>query len=81
MNYSKLSSHEFKKGKFITPMHTIPNIEEFSDDKSWTSGRLPEYLWIGLILKHFGRELGLNKLCNIIFQLHKLAPDLTTVRL
>lgn len=81
MGHSKLSNHTFKKGKFITPINLIPNMQELSDEKSWTYGRMPEYLWIGLILKRFGREDGLRKLCSIISVLHKLAPDLYTARM
>lgn len=81
MGHSKLSNHTFKKGKFITPINSIPNMQELSDEKSWTYGRMPEYLWIGLILKRFGREEGLRKSCSIISALHKLAPDLYTARL
>lgn len=81
MGHSKLSNHTFKKGKFITPINSIPNMQELSDEKSWTYGRMPEYLWIGLILKRFGREEGLRKSYSIISALHKLAPDLYTARL
>lgn len=81
MGHSKLSNHTFKKGKFITPINSIPNMQELSDEKSWTYGRMPEYLWIGLIIKWFGREEGLRKLYNIISVLHKLAPDLYTARM
>lgn len=81
MGHSKLSNHTFKKGKFITPINSIPNMQELSDEKSWTYGRMPEYLWIGLILKCFGREEGLRKLYNIISSLHKLAPELYTARM
>lgn len=81
MEPSKLSDHIFKKGKFITPLNNIPNVKEFSDEKSWTYGRMPEYLWIGLILKHFGRKIGLRKLNDIISMLHRLAPNLKTVRM
>ena len=49
MESSKLSDHVLKKGKFITPINNIPNAKELSDEKSWTYGRMPEYLWIGLI--------------------------------
>lgn len=56
-------------------------MQELSDEKSWTYGRMPEYLWIGLILKWFGREDGLQKLYSIISTLHKLAPDLYTARM
>lgn len=81
MEHSKLSDHVFRKGKFVTPINTIPNIAELSDEKSWTYGRMPEYLWIGLILKYFGRSNGFKKLYDIISFLHELAPDLTTARM
>lgn len=81
MKHSKLAEHTFKKGKFITPINSIPTMQELSDEKSWTYGRMPEYLWIGLILKRFGREDGLNKLYGIMSMLHKLAPELYTARI
>ena len=56
-------------------------MQEFEDEKSWTYGRMPEHLWIGLILRQFGREEGLRKLYSIISVLHKLAPDLYTARM
>lgn len=60
--YSKLSDHTFKKGKFITPINALPLMHELEDEKSWTYGRMPEYLWIGLILKYYGRNEGLKNL-------------------
>ena len=81
MRNSKLSDHTFKKGKFITPINSLPMMQEFEDEKSWTYGRMPEYLWIGLLLKYYGREEGLRKSYGIISALHKLAPDLYTARL
>lgn len=78
---SKLSDHILKKGKFITPINSIPQMQELSDEKSWTYGRMPEYIWIGLILRELGREEGLNKLYKIILELHKLVPELSTLRL
>ena len=81
MKHSKLSDHTFKKGKFITPINSLPMMQEFEDEKSWTYGRMPEYIWIGLILKYYGREEGLRKSYSIISTLHKLAPDLYTARL
>lgn len=81
MNHSKLSDHKFEKGKFITPFNAISTMEEMSDDQSWAYGRMPEYLWIGLILHHFGRDEGLEKLCSIILELHNLAPEMYTARM
>lgn len=79
--HSKLSDHIFKKGKFITPINSLPTMQELEDEKSWAYGRMPEYLWIGLILRYFGREEGLKKSYEIISTLHKLAPKLYTARL
>lgn len=56
MRHSKLADHTFKKGKFITPINSLLTIKKFEDEKSWTYGRMPEYLWIGLILKYYGRD-------------------------
>lgn len=77
----KLSSYVFKKGKFIVPFHTIPNLKEMSNEESWTYGRLPEYIWIGLILKYYGRNRGLHKLRGIIMKLHELAPEIRCPRI
>ena len=81
MRHIKLSDHVFKKGKFITPINALPSMYELEDEMSWTYGRMPEYLWIGLILKYYGRDEGLKKCYGIISVLHKLAPDLYTARL
>lgn len=81
MNHSKLSDHIFKKGKFITPMHTIQNLKELADEKSWTYGRMPEYLWIGLLFKFLGRDVALKRLHYIMDLLHKIAPTLKTARM
>ena len=79
--HTKLSDHIFKKGKFITPINSLSLMQEFEDEKSWPYGRMPEYLWIGLLSKHYGRDEGLRKSYGIISTLHKLAPDLYTARL
>ena len=77
--HSKLSDHKFKKGKFISPWTEI--ISELSREESWYYGRLPEYIWIALILDYYGREVGLIKCYEIITKLHQLAPHLITPRL
>ena len=81
MKHSKLSDYTFKKGKFITPINSLPMMQEFEDEKSWTYGRMPEYIWVGLILSYYGRDKGLRKSYSIILRLHELAPDLYTLRL
>lgn len=70
--HSKLSNHKFNKGVFVTPFNSIPNVKELEDEKSWTYGRMPEYLWIGLILKKFGRDDGFQKLHTVFKYLSEL---------
>ncbi len=79
MEHSKLSDHKFKKGKFITPINEI--MSELGKEESWYYGRLPEYIWLALILDYYGRKDGLAKCYVIIKKLHQLAPRLTTPRL
>ncbi len=79
MEPSKLKDHVFKKGKFTTPLNAI--MTTLSDDDSWSYGRLPEYLWIGLVLKKYGRSVGMEKMYKIILLLHELAPDLFAPRM
>ena len=81
MRNTRLSNHTFKKGKFITPFHTIPMAQELEDEKSWTYGRMPEYLWIGMVLNYFGREDGLVKIYSIISKLHHTPEALDEINL
>ncbi|MFB8733577.1 hypothetical protein ACEQPO_05320 [Bacillus sp. SL00103] len=67
MNHSKLSDHKFDKGKFITPWNEFLN--ELGRENSWFYGRLPEYLWLALIIDFYGRKDGLRKCYNIIKKL------------
>ncbi|HAE42297.1 MAG TPA: hypothetical protein DCG34_05175 [Clostridiales bacterium] len=64
MQNSKLSDHTYVKGKFITPFNKI--MKELSREESWFHGRLPEYIWLGLILKYYGRDEGLVKCCHLL---------------
>ena len=73
VNHSTLEQHKFKKGKFITPFNdALGNKLQLS---SWGSERLPEYLWIGLILKKHGRSKGLQMCRWILERLHDSLPN------
>ncbi|WP_378955752.1 DUF5677 domain-containing protein [Pelosinus sp. sgz500959] len=76
MTHSKLSDHKFKKGKFITPWNEF--MSEVGKENSWYHGRQPEYLWLALIIDHYGKKIGLEKCCIIINKLRELAPDFFT---
>ena len=81
MEPTKLSQHKFKKGKFVTPLNDIPQMKAFSDEQSWTYGRLPEYIWIALILERMGRKDGLASLYHITNKLKLLAPNIKEPKL
>ena len=81
MKPSPLSAHSFLNGEFVTPFNSIPSLHIMNDEESWFYGRLPEYLWIGLIFKSFERKEGLKKLLNIASKLHEFAPTLKTLRM
>ncbi len=61
-NISELKSHKYKKGLIQPPINTIPNLQAVS----WTNDRLPEYLWLGLILMNFERTEGIEKAGKIL---------------
>lgn len=41
-------------------------MDSLDDNKSWTYGRLPEYMWIALILHRYGRKEGFRRLGLIL---------------
>lgn len=79
MNHSKLSDHIFKKGKFIAPFNEF--MTPLSNNESWYFGRLPEYIWIGLLLNEYGRRKGMEKTYQIIVRLHLIDSKIVTPRL
>jgi len=78
MGHSNLKDHDFKKGKFITPFNSIHGL---NTEVSWFHERLPEYLWLGLIIHAHGRQQGLAEGKYIIDQLINLIPKLKAPRL
>ena len=79
MQHSNLCAHKFKKGRFITPFNEIG--ASMTDEESWTYGRLPEYIWIGLIFDYYGRKEAFHRLKQIIILLKNSVTDLSTLRL
>jgi hypothetical protein len=67
MEKTKLSEHE----KIGDTLHT-PFTSNFGDGlqlTSWSKDRLPEYMWIALILNHYGRNEGLRIMYQIMQRL------------
>lgn len=77
---SDLKSHKYNKGLIQPPMNTIQNTQPVS----WTNNRLPEYLWLGLILMNYPRTQGIEKIGTILIEISKenefiLKPKLSEI--
>lgn len=48
---------------------------------SWLNDRLPEYLWLGLILMNFNRTEGIKTACKILEEISKINKDLIKPKL
>lgn len=80
-NISSLSEHTLykKKGIIKTPFN------EHLGDKmvlsSWPKERMPEYLWLGLILMHYGRTKGFERIGKIYSEISTdlISPKLSLI--
>ncbi len=73
MRNSKLTEHYFKKGKFVTPFNKI--MSTVSKEDSWSYGRVPEYLWLGLIIDGGERTEQLEKCMKLLGRLKELDKE------
>lgn len=67
MEKTKLSEHK----KIGDTLHT-PFTSDFGDSlklSSWNKDRLPQYIWIALILNYYGRDKGLSVMYQLIQKL------------
>jgi hypothetical protein len=74
--FSNLSDHSFKKGILYTPFNS--SLGDQLSLSPWAIEWLPEYLWLSLILEHYGREEGLDIVGRIIGDLSKIDKELCT---
>ncbi len=77
---SDLKSHKHKKGLIQPPMNRLPRQQKVS----WTNDRLPEYLWLGLILMNYDRTAGIEKAGKILKEISRInksiiQPKLSTI--
>lgn len=61
MKKKEFHGHVFEKGVFVTSFNTIQNLKL----TNWHKDSAPEYLWIALIICHYGREIGIQICCQI----------------
>ena len=74
MENLKLSNYKLKKGVLISPFNEF--MSPLSTDLSWFTGRLPEYVWIGLIFDWYERKEAMDKCISIIDKLIEIEPSL-----
>lgn len=79
-NVSSLSDHKLnkKKGIVTTPLNALGDLLK---PTSWTKERMPEYLWLGLILQYYGRKVGFEKSFQILYEISKSVMSLSHPRL
>ena len=83
-NVSSLSDHvlEKKKGILASPWnHSMREANINFHSTSWSRERLPEYLWLGLILLKYGRKEAFNKLGYILKYLSEIDNTITFPRI
>ena len=77
-NASKLNQHKYdKKGVLHPPMNTLSNLQKVS----WSNDRLPEYLWLGLILMCFPRTQGIEVVAGILKSISSKNLNLSTIKI
>lgn len=78
-NISGISDHKLRKGALVTPLNAgLGDTLKFS---SWGEERMPEYLWLGLVLQYHGRKQGMEKLVAILSEISNSGVSLLTPRL
>lgn len=77
---ASLSEHRFDKGKFIAPFND-GIFKEIIQENPWFYNRLPDYLWLALILDYYGRADGLLKCRDVLQILLKHVPGISFPKL
>lgn len=71
-NHSKLSEHDFVKGVFQSKLSQI--VTPLDKEEAWSYAKVPEHIWLALILYGGYRETQLNKSISILKELHNIKP-------
>lgn len=78
-NVSKLTAHKRKKGLLVTPLNDASGDSLILS--SWAKERMPEYLWLGMILLRYGREVGIEITGKILFEISRKIESLLQPRI
>ncbi len=78
-NVSGISDHKLRKGELITPLNAASG--DTLKLSSWSKERMPEYLWLSLILLRYGRNIGIEKAGAILSEISREIKTLKQPRL
>jgi hypothetical protein len=78
-NVSGISDHKIRKGALVTPLNAASG--DTLKLSSWAKERMPEYLWLGLILLRYGRKKGIEKAGNILFEISRKIESFSQPRM
>ncbi|MEG1940791.1 MAG: DUF5677 domain-containing protein [Eubacterium sp.] len=68
-----------KKGRIVSPL--VDELEDVLKLNSWSLERVPEYLWLALILDKYGRTQGLQYCSDIIRFITKNFPEINSAKI
>lgn len=78
-NVSGLSDHKKRKGALVAPLNSASG--DTLELSSWSKERMPEYLWLGLILVNYSRKRGLEKAGSILFEISRNINSMSQPRI
>lgn len=79
MRNTKLSELARRKGKLLSPL--VDKLGDVLTPTSWSLNRLPEYIWLALILDNQGRTDGISCCVRIINKIRAVDSDFDSVKL
>lgn len=79
MRNTKLSELARRKGKLLSPL--VDKLGDVLTLTSWSLNRLPEYIWLALILDNQDRTDGISCCIRIINKIRAFDPDFDSVKL
>lgn len=79
MNHSTLFEQVKKKGRIISPW--VDQLGDIISLSSWSMERLPEYIWLGLILDSKGRTDGISTCFSMLREIISSFPELSSARI
>lgn len=78
-NVSSINEHKVIKGTIKTPFNN--SLGDSLKLQSWRKNRLPEYLWLALIINYYGRDTGLQKCMTVLGIMSKNLPSIQKPKL